>query len=109
MLFESATITDGRRQKTYYITQSVESPVGEAVRQVERVLVEVRLDNEGQRPERLKACSRKLVLEVAGVRPSSVPPHAFLLHPRLQYEHVDVWCDMLVRRFLCSTAATMCY
>ena len=63
---------------------AVTVPVGEAVRQVERVLVEVCLDNERQRPKRLGTCSRKLVLEVARVRPCAVPPHTLLLRSRLE-------------------------
>ena len=77
--------TDGDNNNNTYCTHI---PVGEAVRQVERVLVELRPDNERQGPKRLQARSRKLVLEVAGVRPRSEPPHTFLLRPLLEARQV---------------------
>lgn len=65
-------------------------PVREAVRQVERVLVILGLHHERQGPERLLACSRKLVLEIARVSSRSVPPHAFSLSPRLDVQQQGV-------------------
>lgn len=79
----SATTTATSTTTTITSTSTPRVPVGEAVCQVERVLVEVCLDNERQGPKRFQACSSKLVLEVAGIRTGPVPSHAFLLRPRL--------------------------
>lgn len=58
--------------------------VGEAMCEVESILVVHRVNGEGERPERPCAGSHDLVLEVARVGSRAVPAHAFFLGPHLR-------------------------